>query len=550
MELRQYFNIVRKWFWLVVLSVSIAAGSSYLASRAATPLYSTKTTLMVGRVTQNPDPSAMEINTGQQLAQTYTQLARREPVLKGAINTLGLEMSWESLSGRVRTNVIPQTHLLEINVIDSDPYRAQRLADTIAQQLILQSPTTPDNLSQEQIAFTQQQLDELKEKIEHAQQESARLRQELDAANSARMIQDLQNQINVLDSKMNNWQNTYSQLLVSMQGGNVNALTVIEEATFPNWPFSPDVQKNVLLATVIGLVLAVGGIFLIEYLDDSIKTPEDLTRTAELPVLGTISRIGGQGYFEKVIALRQPLAPVVEAYRVLRTNLRFSALDRPIKTLMITSPGPNEGKSVTLSNLAVVMAQSGLEVILVDGDLRRPTQHKIFGLSNRYGLTDAIVHPDPLLEERLQKTEIDTLRVLTSGGLPPNPTELLGSERMRETLEKLGDFADIVLVDSPPTLLFADAAILGTRVDGMIIVIDAGNTRRNDARKAVETLHRVHVNILGTVLNRLTAPSRGYYSNYYSSYQEDTSQNGHKPGLRGHKRRIPLFNSVAGKHEE
>ena len=550
MELRQYFDIVRKWFWLVLLSVSIAAGSSFMASRAATPLYTTKTTLMVGRVTQNPDPSAMEINTGQQLAQTYTQLTRREPVLKGAIDALGLDMNWEALAYRVRANVIPQTNLVEISVIDNDPYRAKLLADTIAQQLILQSPTTPDNLSQEQVAFTQLQLDELKAKIENAQQESARLNQELDAANSARLIQDLQNQINVLDTKMNNWQYTYSQLLVSMQGGMVNALTVIEEATLPTKPFSPDIQKNVLLATVIGLILAVGGIFLIEYLDDTIKTPEELTRVTELPTMGTIARIDGQGYSDKLIALRMPLSPVVEAFRVLRTNLQFSSLDRPIKTLMITSPGPSEGKSVTLSNLAVVLAQSGLNVILVDADLRRPTQHKIFDISNRTGLTDVIVNPDPFLEERLQKTEIDKLRILPSGAHPPNPAELLGSERMRETIKKLETCADIILIDSPPTLMFADAAILGTRVDGMLIVVDSGKTRRNDARKGAETLRRVKANLLGVVLNRSPVGAGGYYTSYYSDYQVDTHKNGHKPGLRWPKRRSPQLNTAAGKRDK
>src|SRR5690554_4463385 len=264
-ELRQYLEIVRKWLWLVVLAVGIAAGASLVASLMATPLYTTKTTLMVGRVTQNPDPSSMEINTGQQLAATYAQLSVREPVLKGAIDSLGLNINWESLRNRVRANVIPQTHLLEINVIDSDPYRAKLLADAIAQQLILQSPTMDESITQEQLAFTRQLMDELQRKIEDAQQESILLNQELDAANSARAIQDLQNQINVLETKMNNWQNTYSQLLASLQGGNVNALSVIEEASIPRRPFSPDVVMNVALAAVIGLLLAVGGIFLIEY---------------------------------------------------------------------------------------------------------------------------------------------------------------------------------------------------------------------------------------------------------------------------------------------
>ncbi|NLG70992.1 MAG: polysaccharide biosynthesis tyrosine autokinase [Chloroflexi bacterium] len=551
MELRQYLEIVRKWLWLVVLAVGIAAGASLVASLMATPLYTTKTTLMVGRVTQNPDPSSMEINTGQQLAATYAQLSVREPVLKGAIDSLGLNINWESLRNRVRANVIPQTHLLEINVIDSDPYRAKLLADAIAQQLILQSPTMDESITQEQLAFTRQLMDELQRKIEDAQQESILLNQELDAANSARAIQDLQNQINVLETKMNNWQNTYSQLLASLQGGNVNALSVIEEASIPRRPFSPDVVMNVALAAVIGLLLAVGGIFLIEYLDDTIKSPEDINRTTGLSTLGTISRIEGQEYPEKLVALHHPLHPVVETYRVLRTNLQFSSLDKPLNTLAVTSPGPSEGKSLTISNLAVVMAHSGLRVILVDADLRRPTLHKIFGVSNHYGITDIILHGDTSPEEKLQNTEHELLRVLPSGVLPPNPAELLGSDRMRETIYYLTGCADIVLFDTPPALLFADPAILGIHLDGVLLVNDFGGTRRSDARKAVENLRRVKVNILGVVLNNVPPSAGGSYYNYYYGEESGKEQrNGYKAGtLLGHRLRLPIFNPTTEKRD-
>lgn len=538
MELRQYFSILGKWLWFIVLSVVIASGASYFASRAARPLYSTKTTLMVGRVTQNPDPSSMEINTGQQLALTYTQLARRQPVLSGAIESLGLKMSWEALAGQVRTNVIPNTQLIEISVIDSDPRRAKLLADTIAQQLILQSPTTPNLTDQEQSEFAQSQLVDLKSKIENAQEEILRLKQELDVANSARLIQDLQNQINLLDTKISNWQNTYSQLLVSMQGGDINALSVIEKATVPRRPFSPDVSRNVMFAAIIGLVLAVGGILLIEYLDDLIKTPQDAKAISKLPTLGMIPLMNGKEYTEKLITVRQPLSPVAEAYRVLRTNLQFSELSNPIRTLMVTSPGPEEGKSITLANLAVVIAQSGQRVVLVDANLRRPVLHKIFGMQNRAGLTDAVLYPNTSLSNRLQPTEIKTLQILTSGMLPPNPAEVLGSMRMNEIIEELKSMADFILFDSPPAALVADAAILGTRLDGMLVIFDASHTRRNEARAVVEDLERVKVNILGTVLNRMSFNSRGY--NSYNFYEEDKPEDGEKASRTAEKRKLPF----------
>jgi non-specific protein-tyrosine kinase len=525
MELRQYLTLAGKWLWLILLSVIIAGASSYFASMAATPIYSTKTTLMVGRVTSNPDPSSNEINTGTLLAQTYSQLARREPVLKGTIESLGLDISWALLANQVRTTVIPQTQLLEISVVDSDPFRAKVLADSIAQQLILQSPTTPNTLNQEQLDFTQAQLTDLSGKIEKAQQDMSRLKQELDAANSSRSIQELQNQVNVLDSKISEWQNTYTRLLSTLQGGNINALTVLEEATIPRNPFSPNVSRNVLLASAVGLILALGGVFLIEYMDDTIKTPEDITRATNLPTLGAIARISGEEVTDKLVAVRHPLSPIVEAFRVLRTNLQYSALDKPLRTMMITSPSPGEGKSLTLANLGVVMAQSGQRVILVDTDLRRPMLHKIFGLSNRYGLSDTVLHSTSSITERMQTTETRNLFVLTSGPLPPNPAEVLGSDRFREIIEGLKQSADIVLMDSPPVLAVADATILGTQVDGVILVARSGRTGRNEAERAVENLLRVRVHLLGAILNRARLGSRNSYYRYYE--QEDQEKKSH-----------------------
>lgn len=539
MELRQYVSIVLKWWWLVVLSVLIAATSSYFASKAVTPLYRTKSTLMVGRAMENPDPNSVDLWTGQQLAYTYVQLVRREPVLQGAINDLGLQMSWQALAGQVSSNIVNQTMLMEINVVDSDPYRAKVLADAIAQRLIEQSPAAANSGSPQEKAFIQAQMDDLEVKIKAAQQEGERLNQELDAANSARQIQDLQNQINILESKISGWQSSYSQLVISIQGGDVNALSIVEEASLPTAPISPNVKMNVLLASAIGLVLAVGGIFLIEYLDDTIKTQEDVTRTSNLPTLGAIARIEGEDYPDKLIAIKQPLSPIVEAYRVLRTNLQFSSVDKPAKTLVMTSPGPSEGKSISVANLAVVMAQSGLKVIVADTDLRRPVQHKIFNLPNRYGISDAILKPNPGLKEHLQDPGIENLRVITSGILPPNPAELLASERMKLLIEELKKEADVVLFDSPPSLVVTDAAILGTLVDGVVIINDVGRTRSNEARRAVEELTRVHTNLLGIVLNRLSIGGSGYYYYYYYYYSEDGKKKRRRHQHSWLGRRIP-----------
>jgi non-specific protein-tyrosine kinase len=277
-----------------------------------------------------------------------------------------------------------------------------------------------------------------------------------------------------------------------------------------------------------------GGAILIEYLDDTIKTPDDVAATVNLPALGTIARFGGDEYPDKLIAVHQPLSPIVEAYRVLRTNIQFSSVDKPARTLMVTSPGPTEGKSVTLANLAVVMAQAGLNVIAVDTDLRKPVMHKVFGASNSHGLSDGILQTNPGPLEHLQDTEIENLRVLPSGPLPPNPAELLGSERMKAIIEQLSEEADIVLFDSPPSLVVTDAAILSARLDGVIMVNDAGHTRRDQARRGVEILQRVGANVLGVVLNRLSLRGGGQY--YYRHYYYRSEDGDRRKRRRRHKR--------------
>ncbi len=593
MELRSIFKIVWKWAWLAILAVVIAGTTSYFASKAVTPLYRTTTTIMIGGAIQDPNANVYQITTSQQLALTYVQLANRENVLQGTIKALGLNMDWTGLAGQVSASNIPNTQLLQITVIDSDPYRAKVLADEVAHQLILQGPASSGANSPEQIAFAQKQLDDLKSKIETGQQDLAKLNQDLDAANSARQIQDLQAQVSILQNKINDWQNTYAQLLLSV-GGGTNSLSVVEPAAIPGYPFSPNTSRNVLVAVVIGLALAAVGVTLIEYIDDTIKVPDDFTRAIGLPALGAIVQIEGNSQEDKLVSVKEPFSPITEAYRALRTNLQFSFIDQPMHTLIFTSAGPGDGKSITVANLAVVLAQTGRKVIVLDADLRRPTQHLYFGLQNRFGLTDALLqavpfpglrdkstqpmaalplpvvsdafpilageadpteastsmftetHQEPVktqkapinhptqsaktleevhpVNEFLQDTEVENLRLLTTGRLPPNASDLLGSERMAHLLELLKAEADLILVDSPPVLLLADAAILGSHLDGAILVIDSSKTRIAETRRAVDELRKGHINVVGGVINRMPRGRRGYYYRQYYTSEEGGSR--------------------------
>jgi non-specific protein-tyrosine kinase len=223
---------------------------------------------------------------------------------------------------------------------------------------------------------------------------------------------------------------------------------------------------------------------------------------------------GRPDVYDKLVTVSSPRSPVAEAYRTLRTNIQFSSLDAPLRTLLVTSSGPDEGKSTTLANLAVAMAQGEQQVILVDCDLRRPAQHIIFGLSNTAGLTNLFLEDAPP-RELLQPTPQAGLRVLTSGPLPPNPAELVGSRKMERIVETLKGDADIVLFDTPPIIAVTDAAVLASKLDAVILVVRAGKAKRDLVRKARDLLQKVNARLLGVVLNDVrfdTDIFREYYA--------------------------------------
>lgn len=215
-----------------------------------------------------------------------------------------------------------------------------------------------------------------------------------------------------------------------------------------------------------------------------------------------------------LITISNPRSPIAEAYRTLRTNLEFSNLDKSLRTILVTSASAEEGKSTTLANLAVTIAQSGKRVVLVDADLRRPTQHQIFNLKAGPGLSDMVREDSILANPPLQETSVPNLKVLSSGPLPPNPAEILGSKRMSDILTALLEQADVVLLDAPPVLAVTDAAVLSSKVDGVVLVISAGKTKRENAHRAQTQLEKINARILGAVLNNVKAD--GSAQTYYS----------------------------------
>lgn len=324
------------------------------------------------------------------------------------------------------------------------------------------------------------------------------------------------------------YQQTYQNLLSDYEAINLarmeseNNVVQVEPAIPNPNPISPQIPRDVSLAAVVGLMAGGGLAFLIEMLDDTIKSPEDVTKHLGLPVLGSILHVDEE---EGPVTLTQPRSPVSEAFRSLRTNIQFSSVDYPLRTLLVTSPSPMDGKTTVSINLSIAMAQNGFRTITVDADFRRPKLHKALGLSNRFGFSNYFVQSPHDIYKGLQNpTDMDNFHVMTTGSLPPNPSELFGSERMVNILSWFEEYADVVLIDSPPLLPVTDAAVLAPRVDGVILVVKPGVTKLNACKHAVDQLRKVGSNIIGIVLNDI--PEKGarsyyYYRNgYYYAYKD------------------------------
>lgn len=512
MELRQYVLLLRKWLWLLLLSTLVAGVASYIISRNSTPIYQASATLMVNQAS-NPTTATgySDILTSERLARTYASLLTSRPVLDETARRLGIDAT--NLDEMISVTSVRDTQLLGIKVEGPDAGLIAQIANTLPVVFLERNQEwqlgrvseSRANLEAE-IANTEKDLAQTQEALKNATGDTERTR---------------------LETSLAQFRSTYSTLVASYQQVRIteaqalNNIVIAEPAVEPQDPIRPRVLTNTLLAAIVGLMLALGVAFLVEYLDDTIKTPDDISRVSGLSTLGAIARLKDVGGARQLIAWLRIKAPESEAYRTLRTNIQFSSVDKPIRSLLVTSSSPGEGKSTTTANLAVVLAQTGQRVIAVDTDLRRPVLHKVFSVPNNTGLTTALLGGDNApLESFLQTTEIDSLTVLTSGPIPPNPSELLGSHRMAHLVERLTGVADIVIFDSPPVLAVTDAAVMGRQVDGVLLVVEAGRTREHALASATAELQKTGASVLGAALNRLDT-RRGDYQYYYYYYYTD-----------------------------
>lgn len=542
MEIRYYWSVLLKWGWLVVLSTALAAGLSYRANTRAPKLYQASTSILVGRSLQAQNPNPNDFAADQALAKDYTQVATGQAILQATITSLGLTESWEVLSQHVNASNMQGSDTFTIQVVDQDPRRAKRIADEIARQIILASPTPKEGDPQRQ--FANQQMNQLAGQIKDAQAQIADLQKRADNETSAVTLQDLRNQISFLQQKVSAWQNTYGQISNFYQGGTTNYLTVVQPAIVPTTPVGTNTVYNTVVAGGIGLLLALGGIVLAEILDDTLKSPADVTRTLGLPILGGTARARRvQKPSDLLFPLNAPQSIAAEASRFLGTNVAQALHGDGSSVVLVTSPGPLDGKSTVAANLAVSIAETGRKVVLVDANLHRPSIHRFFDLANREGLS-TLLRDDALpLTAVLQSTTIPTLQVLTSGPLVPTPGSLLSSPILATRLAEIRARADVVILDSAAVLGVAETLVLGTLSDAILLVARTGRTRRDAAVAAISAIERVGLRVRGIVLDGQNV-GRASYQRYYAVSPKDaqgvTSEQCPHLGLRGDRSSVAL----------
>jgi succinoglycan biosynthesis transport protein ExoP len=529
-EIKKYLGLVKRWWWLLVVSAVIPMAVSFYFVFQQDDLYQAKATIMVGRsVLQDPDPDARQMSLSNTLAAAYAELVRQGPVTESVIERLGLDRSPEQLAAQIGTGIRSGAQLLEIYVTDSNPEAAALIANALADELIRRSPASEGGDPQQQ-EFVRSQLEELQAKIGDIGEEVAGLTASLSELTSAAELQDAQDRIKALEQVKSTYQAAYAGLLASYRAESPNVLSLFEPAVVPQWPTPRKTQLIIAVAGAAGLGLALGAIFLMEYMDTSLRWEADGVQSIlELPVLGAVPKVSKS----KAGLSSNQLSPVAESVRAMRANIFLIRPERPFSTLLLTSPGISEGKGFILAHLALVLASAGDRVIVVDADMRKPSLHEIFDRPNVRGLADVLSNDECDAEDSLpvplQETEFDNVYLLSAGRPPADPATLLTSPRLPSLVESLRGRGDVILIDSPPVLGPPDATVLATLAEGTVLVVSAGFTKRELVQRARDRLlAQQGVSLLGLTVNRVKL-SGSYYT--YGSNREDG-----EPGRRSRRK--------------
>jgi succinoglycan biosynthesis transport protein ExoP len=503
LHLRDYLAVVRRRWFIVALTMALAAGLAVALSLAQTPGYQASAEVLI-----QARSSAQVITISNNFAvidqarnvETEVRVLESQAVKDAAKAKLGHAPD-VSVDSEATSDVVTVT------ARNTDPRRAAADATTYALAYI---------------RFRQQStVDELLQAGKEVQAQLADVDQRLAALpeNSSDRV-SIQDQRSFLAEQLD-------RLQVSANLQQAGGARVLAQAQIPSSPSTPKTVRNALVALALGLLLGLGLAFLVEYLDDRVRSREVLERAAPtVPVIGEIPAVTGwRGRGVYLASVADPNSPAAEAYRTLRTSIQFLGVSRELHTLQITSAEPEEGKTTTIANLAVSLARVGKNVLVVCCDLRRPRVHEYFGLKNDVGFTSVLLGETTVSQALQPVRGQPNLAILAAGPPPPNPSELLSSPKALETLRTLENARDVdlILIDSPPVLPVSDALVVAGLVDTTVLVASARKSSRRAVHRAVELLQRVNAPLVATILNAVSEAGGYGYGYGYNKYKAEAS---------------------------
>jgi capsular exopolysaccharide synthesis family protein len=580
MELLQYWKVIQKSLWSVLLIVAVGLSSTAYYTLSQPTMYVSSATLLLNPSVPSSLVPYVQTQVAANLAESYTQLMRTRSFGESVVKELPFPMEPEDVGRAVTTRLEPNTLFYRISGTMLTPEQSEQLVSTalkvfLSGNVLQQSPQNTTSIQSEIRQWLENKLTYLGDQIKSYEEQIVALQaQPPSDARDDRILQ-LRGQMITLQEAETNTLLALAQL--PDDSTRANSAMLIDQP-LPGQPASNNLLRNLGLALAVALLIGVGLAFLRDYVDYTIHSPAHMEEVLQLSPLAALATIGstsgrayGYGYGRgrgrkskqagttgangtkessvesaplgklgghKLVTLEFPKSPDAESFRILRTNIQFTNVDHPIRTMVVTSSAPGEGKSFTASNLAVTMAQAGKRVILVDADLRKPGLHKLFALPNQVGFTNLVVGAPAVPEGVMQRVPgVDNLAVITSGPIPPNPSELLNSTQAAQVMEALAKRADMVIYDTPPAGVVTDPVILATRVDATVLVISASTTRRDIVGRVRQNLAKVGVDVVLPVLNRVKLKEMQgyYYYHYYGGAGSVTadeikgSSNGHAP---------------------
>jgi tyrosine-protein kinase len=528
-ELRDYLRVFRRQLALIVAITLLGAAAAAAYTFRRTPVYESTASVLVRAITTNAfDPGS---RVDQQLNMfNQRQLAMSEPVAALAAKSLKTTATPAQLLEHVKVDVPPNSQILRIRYQDTVPLTAQRGADAFAKAYLASREAD----ARAQAATSQKSLQTDITRFQKQAAAAEKVIGDPDADSATRQA---------AQAKLAAANNRLDQLLSQLSGFQSLDFTpgnVIAAAALPSTPASPNNRLDVGIGLLVGLFLGIVLAFVRDRTDDRLRNREDLAERLDRPVLATIpplsKRVRNEGklrwkkrHKNSLVTLEQPNSPAAESYRTLRTRMARLAAQLDINSVMVVSAGVGEGKSTTAANLAVVLAETGKDVLLVSADLRRPRVHQFFGLSNKTGLSNLLTdgtppgkRKGPVADGRQMASELwsvaPNLWVILSGPLPPHPSALMDSDAMRQFLKEQRDLFDFIILDCPPALVVADAMALAPLADAILVVADAKESDREQISRLKEEVEQVGGRIVGAVLNRSKQASK---STYYYEAQDD-----------------------------